>query len=257
LFAALDADALLVRPCAEADSDDGELFRAAHREATLVAPQPTSFIELRRAGSARTAREIGLGVWGPAETLAAQTEVTLRGLGLEAVREPLDLRAREVAADDLREGSSMVSLLVPPVTLQSESWRSPARALLTWAWLEQRDAEPIEVARELLSDWTAPAINANQLFRSAERATLEQSAVARNELQRLLAGGAGRARVARASNGVFLQLVARTTQGFMVGSFPIASLGPARELQRTEAVELDQCTALLAVGGICALAGAH
>ncbi len=257
LFAHLDADALLVRPCAESDPDDGELFRAARREAALVVAQPTSFLELRRARSERNAPEIALGTWGRAEALAAQTELTLSALGLKVAREPLDLKAREVAGDDLGERSVLVSLLIPPQTLQSEAWRSPARVLHVWSWLEQRDAEPIDVARELIEDWTAPPTDTNELFRSAKRATLEESAVARSELSRLLATGAGRARIARANTGVFLEVVSRTAHGFMVGSFPIASIAPVGEPRHVQAVELSQCAALLAAGGICALEGSR
>ena len=253
LFAELDADALLVRPCAESDPDDGELFRAAHREAALAAPQPTSFLELRRAHAEPSPPQIALGTWGRAETLVAQTQLTLGVLGLAVVHAPLDLRAREVAGDDLREGSALVSLLIPAQILESDAWRSPAQALRLWGWLGQRDAEPVDVARELLDDWTAPATDSDELFRNAERAALEQSAVARSQLQRLLTSGAGRARLARSNSGVFLVVASRAARGFRLGSFPVAATTPVGKLRRTDAVTLDQCAALLARGGICAL----
>jgi hypothetical protein len=230
---------------------------AAHREVALFAAQPTSFVELRRAPAQRTTPELALGTWGRAEALAAQTELALSGWGLKVVREPLDLKARAVAGDDLSEGSTMVSLLVPRLTLQSEAWRSPARALQLWSWVEQRDAEPIDVVREMLRDWAAPPSDASQLFRSAERATVEQSAVARSQLRELLAGGAGRARIARANGGVFLEVVSRTAQGFRIGSFPIASIAPVGELLRAEAGELVACAPLLTRGGICTLSGSR
>jgi len=253
----LRADAIII---GFAHGTERWLGDASVREALALATSPAlerppRIVLVHEPGDVQS--EVGratLSTWGGGDVAAFAAEVrgALDELGLPSSSAPLDAATRDGVGRSVFGETSLVAVAVDPRAQRAASLEGARAAARAFAAFPIIDAECPDAALALARDIPASGPTAPADLRDVvTRAAAESSIVARRALEAVVASGAAKAALARASGGVYLVAVARGDGGaFDVIAIPISPLAPHHVVASAEPT-VAACAARVSVGGAC------
>jgi hypothetical protein len=254
VFAATQADAMILGLRADSSAMRADAMRVAHAAATSGAGGRAPGVVVVREGEDES-RGVVLGVWGDDITkLAERTRRALRALGVSARFGPIDVGVRETAGRAFLGQGPLVVVTADERALRAaslEGARDAAR-IFAAAGIALADGADGDVAESLARSLPAARPPATMdLAGVARQAAVEHSIVARRELARALDGTAARAALARTAAGEHLVVVARIASGVLAVSTPTDGTPADTDTTPARARAWKECAATLANAGAC------
>jgi hypothetical protein len=228
LGSGLHADAVLVGLERTGRPLDNDTLREAVAAATFPEPgrEGARIVVVRDSGDAEEDGGATVGAWGGGEiaAFASDTESALAQFGIPSKRTALDFSVREEAGRSVLGDMPLVEVSVADDAARAGSLAAARSAAHDFA-LPVLDSQCGTAATALVAALPAEAPDApGTLLDWARRAAVEESVVARRELETAIATTSARAALARAAAAVCLVIAGRTASGLQIGAFPTSSM---------------------------------
>lgn len=233
-------------------------LRLAHAIASAaVAGRTPRIVVLRSAADGEVENAaVAIGAWGGAARteLVASVKKAFTGMGLSTNDMGMDLAVRELSGRAVFGDTPVVAASIESGAMRSVSLdeaRGGARVLAS-AGMTAYDGALVDIAGKLASsipaDAAAPTADIIDL---ARRSTIEQSVVARRQLEQLTTSSAARAGLVRAKNGDFVLVVARDGKGFLASATSTDPRAKVNDQPITTVKSLKDCAKALDASGAC------
>jgi hypothetical protein len=216
LGVALDADAIVL-----GEAWSGGMRYGAVREAQAAATDrgtPEIFY-VRSDEADATQRGVEVAAWMDDGHAIADTFAAAEQLGLPVVRRELDAPLRDVATRTLLRTSSFVSITAGTIAERFASLDAARRATRRFddAGVKIVDGTLDDAARAVDHALSSPGalggVASADFAETVLRAATDESAVAENELARVVSTGGARATLVRTADGTYLVAAARASTG--------------------------------------------